>query len=69
MATYSNILACGIPWTEEAGGLKSMRSQRVRQVLVTEKQNKKLSVRYQLTDKEKHTARSNIDRNGVPRKE
>ena len=42
MATYSNILACGIPWTEEAGGLKSMRSQRVRQDLVTEKQNKKI---------------------------
>ena len=41
MAAYSNILACGIPWTEEAGGLESVRSQRVRQDLVTEKQNKK----------------------------
>jgi len=30
MATHSSILAWEIPWTEEPGGLKSMRSQRVR---------------------------------------
>ena len=30
MATHSNILAWGIPWTEEPGGLQFMRSQRVR---------------------------------------
>ena len=30
MATYSSILACKIPWTEESGGLQSMQSQRVR---------------------------------------
>ena len=29
MATYSSILAYGIPWTEEPGGLHSMGSQRV----------------------------------------
>ena len=29
MATYSNILAWKIPWTEEPGGLWSIRSQRV----------------------------------------
>jgi len=29
MATYSRILAWRIPWTEEPGGLQSMRSQRV----------------------------------------
>ena len=29
MATHSNILAWGIPWTEEPGGLQSMGSQRV----------------------------------------
>ena len=29
MATYSSILAWRIPWTEELGGLQSMRSQRV----------------------------------------
>ena len=29
MATYSSILACRIPWTEEPGGLQSMGSQRV----------------------------------------
>ena len=28
MATHSDILACRIPWTEEPGGLWSMRSQR-----------------------------------------
>ena len=28
--THSSILAQRIPWTEEAGGLQSMRSQRVR---------------------------------------
>ena len=30
MATYSSILAWRMPWTEEPGGLQSMRSQRVR---------------------------------------
>ena len=30
MATHSNILAWRILWTEEPGGLQSMRSQRVR---------------------------------------
>ena len=31
MAPHSSILAWRIPWTEEAGGLRSMGSQRVRQ--------------------------------------
>ena len=31
MAIHSSILAWRIPWTEEPGGLQSMRSQRVRQ--------------------------------------
>ena len=30
VATHSSILAWSIPWTEETGGLQSMRSQRVR---------------------------------------
>ena len=30
MATHSSILAWRIPWTEEPGGLHSMRLQRVR---------------------------------------
>ena len=29
MATHSSILAWRIPWTEEPGGVQSMRSQRV----------------------------------------
>ena len=29
MATHSSILAWRIPWTEESGGLQSMRSQGV----------------------------------------
>ena len=29
-ATHSSILAWRIPWTEEYGGIQSMRSQRVR---------------------------------------
>ena len=29
MATHSSILAWGIPWTEEPGGLQSTGSQRV----------------------------------------
>ena len=29
MATHSSIFAWRIPWTEEPGGLQSMRSQRV----------------------------------------
>ena len=30
MATHSSVLAWRIPWTEEAGRLQSMESQRVR---------------------------------------
>ena len=30
MATHPSIVAWRIPWTEEPGGLQSMRSQRVR---------------------------------------
>ena len=30
MATHSSILAWRIPWTDEAGGLQSMGSQKVR---------------------------------------
>ena len=30
MATHSSILAWRIPWTEEPGGLQSIKSQRVR---------------------------------------
>ena len=36
MATYSNILAWRIPWTEEPGGLQSMGLQRVRHNGMTE---------------------------------
>ena len=35
MATYSNILAWRIPWTEEPGGIHSMGSWRVRHYRVT----------------------------------
>ena len=38
MATHSSILAWRIPWTEEPGGLQSMRSQRVRHDLGTKQQ-------------------------------
>ena len=38
MATHSNILAWKIPWTEEPGGLQSMRFQRVRHDLVMKQQ-------------------------------
>ena len=30
LATHSNILAWRIPWTEESGGLQSVRARRVR---------------------------------------
>ena len=36
MATHSSILAWGIPWTEEPGGLHSPWSHRVRTSLATE---------------------------------
>ena len=38
MSTHSRILAWRIPWTEEPSRLQSMRSQRVRQDLVTKQQ-------------------------------
>ena len=41
MATHSSILGWRIPWTEESGGLQSMRSQRVRRDLATEQEGKK----------------------------
>ena len=37
MATHSSILAWGIPWTQEPGGLQSMGSQRVSHDSVTER--------------------------------
>ena len=37
MTTHTSILAWEIPWTEEPGGLQSMRSLRVRHNLVTER--------------------------------
>ena len=33
MATHSSILAWEIPWTEEAGGLQSIRSQKLHMTL------------------------------------
>ena len=36
IATHSSILAWRIPWTEEPGGLQTMRSQRVGHDLATE---------------------------------
>ena len=38
MATHSSSLDWEIPWTEEPGGLQSMRSQRVGHDLVTKHQ-------------------------------
>ena len=38
MATHSSILAWEISWTEEPGGLHSMRSQRIRHDLATKQQ-------------------------------
>ena len=35
MATHSSVLAGRIPWIEEPGGLRSMRSQRVGHDLAT----------------------------------
>ena len=40
MATLSSILIWEIPWTEEPGGLQTMRSQRVEHDLVTEHAHK-----------------------------
>ena len=39
MATYCNILAWEIPWTEETGGLQSMGSQWVGHDIVSEHTN------------------------------
>ena len=36
MATYLSILAWRTPWTEQPGGLQSMRTQRVKHNLATE---------------------------------
>ena len=40
MATHSSILAWRISWTEEAGGLESIGSQRVGQDLATDLEHK-----------------------------
>ena len=39
IATHCGVLAREIPWTEESGGLQSMRLQRVRHHLVTQPQS------------------------------
>ena len=38
MATHPSILAWRTPWTEKAGGLQSMGSQRIRHDLMTEQE-------------------------------
>ena len=43
METYASMLAWRIPWTEEPGGLHSMRLQRVRDDLVTDQPTNKRS--------------------------
>ena len=40
MAAHSRILAWEIPWMEEAGGLQSMGSQRVRLEVATKQQER-----------------------------
>ena len=40
MAIHSSILAWRIPWPEEAGGLQSMGSLRIRHNLMTEHRNR-----------------------------
>ena len=40
MAAHSRILAWEIPWTEEAGGLQSTGSQRVRLEVATKQQDR-----------------------------
>ena len=43
MATHSSILAWEIPWTEEAGGLQSMGSQRVEHNRSTKQQQQDIN--------------------------
>ena len=45
VATPSSILPWEIPWTEEAGRLQSMGSQRVRHNLATKRQHKVLGTK------------------------
>ena len=47
MATHSSILAWIIPWTEEPGGLESMRSQRI----TTQRRTKRLRGHRDTTEK------------------
>ena len=44
MATHSNTLAWEIPWTDEPGGLRSIRSQRAGHDLVPKQQQQSLYV-------------------------
>ena len=46
MATHSSILAWKIPWTEELGGLQSMRAQRVEHDLVTEQRQQQREINF-----------------------
>ena len=46
MATHSNILAWGIPWTEDPGGLQSMGLKKSwTQLLATTQQEQHIGVR------------------------
>ena len=48
MATWrTQVLAWRIPWTEEPGGLQSLRSQRVGRNLATEQQQQQTEIQIQ----------------------
>ena len=49
MGAHSSILAWRIPWTEEAGRLRSMGSQRVRHDLATEQQQQSLGKVFEIS--------------------
>ena len=60
MATQASIIAWEIPWTEEPGGLQSMRSARVGHNLATKQQQKIIHMSLFTKQKETHRHKKQI---------
>ena len=61
MATYSSILARGIPWMEEATGLQFMGSQRVGHDLATKQQKEMVQMNSFPKQKQTYRLREHIN--------
>ena len=65
MATQPSILAWRIPWTEEPGGLQSIRSQRVEHNRLTDKQQQPGRLKWVKQGQERDSDGSQVNKKGA----